>query len=704
MQKRKRIKTVFILLFALFIVGLLSACGKEKDIEVPAKAFGMDYSQEQELSSIIQVVCNTESAWSISTIKNDPIYKWSPQAFGMGTEQIEWQPEEGNYDLINIAECQGMLYAEMRNRENNILEIRKCSQNGNWSSVISIRVDNWEDYIVMGKGFFVDSSENVYLVGRDGVTQFGGNVQEGKTYKIKGTVCLWSENDSGNVECMAATAEEITLYELNENGAAEKWALKVSAQEVRSIQSSSEETLCLATNQEILFLDKESGCLLARTDTMKLGVHSVLAGYYDESGGVLQLYSLAGTDTEKLQYSVLSERDTSEEQRTEIIYGMVCGVNRGDTSSIWRAIAAFNQSSSEYYVTIRDYYNNTDRLHADMAAGNGPDVIDMTYSEYYESYVKNGYLEDLYPYLEQSQYKDDIIWNILDTFRIGDGLYIFTPQVQLQGVAIHPEYETAIEEWNMESFLDMVEQNQWEKAPVGGQVGNPQMLLSFVLRGRQDEFIDWEQKKVTFESEEFVKLLELCKEYAEKDWSYAQEQTYEEQERNVLCQEIYLGGDFNTYLSHADEYGREYPLYGYPTLHGQTYEIAACPDGCAIYSGSSRKEGAWAFIESLLWDSNQKYCGIVNPGLPVRSSMLKEVAEESKEMSVRSDGEMLTITDDEIYIVEEILYHGKLCNGVMDYNIWTVIREETDPYFAGDKSAEDVAHIIQSRVGIILQE
>lgn len=84
--------------------------------------------------------------------------------------------------------------------------------------------------------------------------------------------------------------------------------------------------------------------------------------------------------------------------------------------------------------------------------------------------------------------------------------------------------------------------------------------------------------------------------------------------------------------------------------------------------------------------------------------MLKEVAEESKEMSVRSGGEMLTITDAEIHIVEEILYHGKLCNGMMDRNVWIVITEETAPYFAGDKSAEDVARIIQSKVGIILQE
>ena len=98
------------------------------------------------------------------------------------------------------------------------------------------------------------------------------------------------------------------------------------------------------------------------------------------------------------------------------------------------------------------------------------------------------------------------------------------------------------------------------------------------------------------------------------------------------------------------------------------------------------------------------YCGIVDPGFPIRSSVLEKVAKESKEMPVRFNGAMITITDAEIRIVEEILYHGKLCNGMMDRNIWLVIWEETAPYFAGDKSAEEVAHIIQSRVELILNE
>ena len=701
MQKRMDKKAILMVLFSFFVGVLLSACGKGEGAEIPQKVFGMDYSQEQEIQSTVQVVCDSDSAWVITTSKKDPIYKWTPQIWG--TEQLEWQSEDGSHALIGIAERRGTLYVETRNREEDTFEIRKYRTGRDWSAVMSVRVEDWETYATMGNGFFVDGSENVYLVGGDKVMRFSGEGQESGAWELQGDVCLWVENGNGQVECVTATADEITLYELAETGAEEKWTLKASAQGAHGIRTSSGETLCLATDREILFLDRESGSLVARTDTMKLGVSSVLAGYYDESERTLRLYGLAGNG-DGLCYSLLSERDASEEQRIELVYGMVGGVNKGETSSIWRAIAAFNQESKDYYVTIKSYDNNVERLHADMAAGNGPDIIDMTYSEYYESYVKNGYLEDLSPYLEQSQYRDDIIWNILDVYRIDGGLYLFTPQAQLWGVAIHPEYEGAVEEWNMETFLDMLDRNGWEKMLFGGQPGDPERLLYYLLKSNREELIDWEHGETFFDTEEFVGMLELCREYAEADWLDAETWTSEEKSHNTLCQEVGFGGMFLTYLSYADVFGREYPVYGYPTLSGQTYEVVACSDSCAIYSGSDQKEGAWTFIESLLWESNQKYSGIAQPGFPIRSSILKELAEESKGEVLNANGEMLTMTDAEIRILEDILYNGKLCNGMLDPDIRSIVVEEAAFYFNGDKSAWDVAHIIQSRVKLILQE
>lgn len=690
-------------LFIFFTIMLLSACGKGEPEEIPEKVFGMDYSQEQDIQMAVQVVCNSDDAWVITSAKNDPIYRWFPQTSGAEPEQIKWQSKDGRYDLISIAERQGTLYAEMRDREDDIFTFYKWRADGVWSDVMSVRVEKSEEYAVMGRGFFVDGSENIYLAGEGKVMRFHGEGEESGVWELRGDVCLWAEDDDGQVECVTAAADEIIMYELAETGAEERWTLKASAQGAHGVRTGSEELLCVATAQELLFLNRESGSLLARTDTMKLGIASVLAGYYDEREGTLRLFGTV-RNGDGLCYSLLSERDASGEQRTELVYGMVGGVNNGEASSIWRAIAAFNQTNQDYYVSIKNYDNNTERLHADMAAGNAPDIIDMTHSEYYESYAKNGYLEDLSPYLEQSQYRDDILWNLLDVYKIDGGLYLLTPQVQLKGVAIHPEYEAAVKEWNMGAFLDMVEQSGGEKTLFGGQPGDPEALLSYLVKGNREELIDWEQGKAFFETEEFVDMLELCRDYAEMDWSEAEAWTSEEKEYNTLCKEVLFGGWFSTYLYDTDMYGREYPVYGYPTLSGQTYEIIACSDSCAIYSGSSRKEGAWAFIESLLWEENQKYRGVVEPGFPVRISVLRALAEEARGTEVRVGGEMLKLTDVEIRILENILYDGDLCNGMLNPDIWSVIQEEAAFYFNGDKSSDAVAHIIQSRVELILQE
>ncbi len=345
-----------------------------------------------------------------------------------------------------------------------------------------------EGWYTMGSGLYVDDREKVYLVNGHTVACFDGEGKRTGIYELKGEICSFQENEKGVVECVTVGTKGVILYALGESKAEEKWTWKDAEMigQVRGIESNEADMLCLATNQELLFFDRVSGVLSSRTDLVKLGISSVLAGYYDAEGKILRLYGSAGNDAEGLHYSLLRESDSFTEQRAELVYGMVGGVNADTSASIWTAITEFNQENKDYYVSIRNYDNNLERLYADMTAGNGPDIIDMTYSEYYESYVKNGYLEDLSPYLEQSQYRDDIIWNALNAYRIDGGLYVFVPQFQLRGVLIHPEYD--IDEWNLDTFLELVEQNQWEK-DIMGDTGYPENLLRFMLCCRQEEFI-----------------------------------------------------------------------------------------------------------------------------------------------------------------------------------------------------------------------
>ena len=711
MRKRMLFKKQFPrLIFTFLLAMMFSACGKEESTsaETPERAFGLDSAEELVMAHPEQVICSGESAWAITTVKNDYIYRFPHDTGSAAPEKIEWQPEDGNYSIINITQQNGVLYAEYLDMEAHTIEIRKRGMDGRWSPLMTIDAEDKADYAIVGSGLHIDSNENAYLVSGNTVARFDGDGKQAYVYELAGKICFLGESPEGYVECVTAGADKLTLYRLSERAAEEKWTLTVSAGSVHGIESGEEGTLCLATDTEILFLDSESGGVLSRTDLVKLGISSILAGYYDEKTDTLRLYGSTGQGSEGLRCSLLSSREEFTEQRTELIYGALGTFN--SESSIGVAINTFNRENEDYYITIKvydgqSYSDRLNRLHADMAAGNGPDIIDMDYGRYYASYVKNGYLEDLSPYLEQSQYRDDILWHVLDTYKMDGGLYMFVPQFQLRGILLHPDYDVALEEWNMETFLELIEKNQWEK-DIYGQQGAPEWLLYYLLYGRQTEFIDWEQKTAAFETEEFMDLLTLCREYAQADWSAVKDMTYEEQQWNTLCAIYTYGREFHYYLFMADIYGREYPVYGFPTLSGQIYGIATSPDCCAIYAGSRQKEGAWQFIESLLWDSNQNYPGNANSGFPIRISLLKKLAAEAKTHTVRTSfsRETLTITDSEIAIQEDIIYNGNLSNTLLDYSIWDVIREEIDAYFAGDKSAEETAHVIQSRVQLILDE
>ena len=97
---------------------------------------------------------------------------------------------------------------------------------------------------------------------------------------------------------------------------------------------------------------------------------------------------------------------------------------------------------------------------------------------------------------------------------------------------------------------------------------------------------------------------------------------------------------------------------------------------------------------------------MTNPGIPIRRSVLERMKEEEgwTEMAYRVGDELLTTSEAEFQIVENIIANGIFVPENVNEDIWSIIEEETAAYFAGDKSAEEVAHIIQSRVGLMLAE
>lgn len=130
-----------------------------------------------------------------------------------------------------------------------------------------------------------------------------------------------------------------------------------------------------------------------------------------------------------------------------------------------------------------------------------------------------------------------------------------------------------------------------------------------------------------------------------------------------------------------------------------------------VSATSEHADGAWAFARSFLEPSYQDHLSDAGDsnGLPVlRSSLQARVRramrkEDSTYMIGNTQLKYRPLSEGE---AQELLdfFDGVDAAGGMDRQILNIILEETKGYLAGQKSAQEVSKVIQSRVRTYIQE
>lgn len=426
----------------------------------------------------------------------------------------------------------------------------------------------------------------------------------------------------------------------------------------------------------------------------------------------------------KTKASELPEKET-------IVVATLYGSNQG----VERAIVDFNKSNTKYKVVYKCYYdfdaewtetlyNDTIKaMNMDLVSDNPPDIIDLS-SINISTLADKGVLEDLYPYLEESTVlkKTDFVPSVLKAYTLNDMLVTIPSSFSINSLIAKKSLVGDVESCTIEDLMDL--SAKYPDAELMRYATKGSVLSQFLMYNTK-AFVDYQEGTCYFDSPEFIKILEFANTFDE-NLSYGGDYPTQLRENKILLGslDIYDVVSYQMYTMMMEE---PVTCIGYPTIDGSRGIYLRGNDIYAITSKSAHKEGAWAFIEYFLSDCQDSM--YIN-GLSAKADKLEEQFKEAMTPEYKKDskgeyikdenGELIEIpkstwtydsweteiyaaTQEEVDEIKELVNAAKLYD-MNDEEILAIVSEEVAPYFKGQKSAQDVAKVIQSRVSIFVSE
>ena len=204
-------------------------------------------------------------------------------------------------------------------------------------------------------------------------------------------------------------------------------------------------------------------------------------------------------------------------------------------------------------------------------------------------------------------------------------------------------------------------------------------------------------------------------EYAENAWEDFKDTIYMD---NEALFDIYNLQTFSDYTFLRDGiFGDEISFIGFPNDMGVNYSTIEPDISLAICTQCKDKDGAWEFLKSFL---SEEFQDSLPYDLPIRKSSLEKFAAKSMERPYYMEKGKKVEYDNSTYIngvevvikpltqedvtrvtnfIKELTLLSNSNNSVND-----IINEEASAFFSGQKSAKEVADIIQSRLSIYVNE
>lgn len=215
-------------------------------------------------------------------------------------------------------------------------------------------------------------------------------------------------------------------------------------------------------------------------------------------------------------------------------------------------------------------------------------------------------------------------------------------------------------------------------------------LLAYIVSFSRAKFTDPSAGGYNFFDPEFIELLERCKTHPEppSDGAYG---------ASLLSYSLLQTFEAFQGLRFAYGDGGGYSFVGFPTQEGcgSTFNINM---RLSISSTSRHKDAAWEFVRMAISDETQENVSF----FPVIQAAL----DKRTEAALEGDPDLTKIKLEQFEAdkFNRLLGSITMLSPGTDSTIYKIISDEAAPFFAGEKTAEEAAKIIQSRINVYVSE
>lgn len=465
-----------------------------------------------------------------------------------------------------------------------------------------------------------------------------------------------------------------------------------------------------------------------------------------EDGRVVAMTRSRGMNGDKVttELAILTETDASVlKDKTILTYAtQYLGYDERNR------IIDFNKKSTKYRIEIKDYseFNTTEdyqagltKLNTEIAAGNVPDIMNVSGLPL-QQFGAKGLLEDLWPFIDNDADlgRDAIMENVFKAAEQDGKLYQIFSTFSIQTVVGSTKVVGDRMSWTLDD-LKAALATMPEGCTIFGEGDTKAGMLSMVLAQNQDSFVDWSTGQCSFDSENFISLLEFCNSFPlEYDWNSVDWDEYQDDNTRVMngkqmLLQSYLYDLGDSLQLYQAVFGGDYSFIGFPREDGGVGSSFSLGTGIAMSSTCKDKEGAWTFMREYLLPQyadvdDNSMIGMYNFSTNkadfekmVEQAMKKEYQlDENGNQVLDENGQPIEVpkytygfnnmtvdvyaTSQEQYDQFMALYNAIDSVYTYDENIYKIVNEVAGGYFNGDKNVQDTAKQIQDRVTLYINE